>query len=319
MKAIGRFFGTFITIILVFTSLICLLASTFLTSTKDILSTDTVADMVKQIDFKELMGEQVHEEISSVLEQTGIPNEYVDYVLENEELKEYMGNYMAEGIDYILYEKEPPVISEQEVTNLLSNSFDQVITELENHNIEVSTQLTKEQQEQIHEQIEVYVPQIVEKIPEVENLIEDKISENEEVQNAKQKLEELRDLNEKVQFVYQMQPTILLLAILQLALIIVLKRKNFRFIKWLFLPFMALAVILGILNAKAPTLVQQYYPEEMGFMRSFIDSTLNSIFGVWKQSAQIYFILAILLVVAQITVIGVSIYKNRRRKDMDVL
>lgn len=319
MKVIGRFFGTFITIILVFTSLICLLASTFLTSTKDILSTDTVADMVKQIDFKELMGEQVHEEISSVLEQTGIPNEYVDYVLENAELKEYMGNYMAEGIDYILYEKEPPVISEQEVTNLLSNSFDQVITELENHNIEVSTQLTKEQQEQIHEQIEVYVPQIVEKIPEVENLIEDKISENEEVQNAKQKLEELRDLNEKVQFVYQMQPTILLLAILQLVLIIVLKRKNFRFIKWLFLPFMALTVILGILNAKAPTLVQQYYPEEMGFMRSFIDSTLNSIFGVWKQSAQIYFILAILLVVAQITVIVVSIYKNRRRKDMDVL
>lgn len=319
MKVIGRFFGTFITIILVFTSLICLLASTFLTSTKDILSTDTVADMVKQIDFKELMGEQVHEEISSVLEQTGIPNEYVDYVLENAELKEYMGNYMAEGIDYILYEKEPPVISEQEVTNLLSNSFDQVITELENHNIEVSTQLTKEQQEQIHEQIEVYVPQIVEKIPEVENLIEDKISENEEVQNAKQKLEELRDLNEKVQFVYQMQPTILLLAILQLVLIIVLKRKNFRFIKWLFLPFMALAVILKLFIIKAPTLVQQYYPEEMGFMRSFIDSTLNSIFGVWKQSTQIYFILAILLVVAQITVIVVSIYKNRRRKDMDVL
>ena len=319
MKAIGRFFGTLITIILVFTSLICLLASIFLTSTKNILSTDIVTDMVKQIDFKELMGEQVHEEISSVLEQAGIPSEYVDYILEDEELKEYMGNYMAEGLDYILYEKELPVISEQEVTDLLSNSFDQVIIELENHNIEVSTYLTKEQQAEVHEKIEIYVPQVVEKIPEVESLIEDKISENEEVQNAKQKLEELRDLNEKIQFVYQMQPTILLLAILQLALIIVLKRKNFRFIKWLFLPFMALAVILGILNAKAPTLVQQYYPEEMGFMRSFIDSTLNSILGVWKQSAQIYFILAILLVVAQITVIGVSIYKNRRRKDMDVL
>ncbi len=319
MKAIGRIFGTLVTIILVFTSLICLLASTFLTSTKDILSTDIVANMVKQIDFKELMGEQVHEEISSVLEQAGIPNEYVEYVLENEELKEYMGNYMAEGIDYILYEKELPVISEQEVTNLLSNSFDQVIIELENHNIEVSTQLTKEQQEQIHEQIEVYVPQIVEKIPEVESLIEDKVSENEEIQNAKQKLEELRDLNEKVQFVYQMQPTILLLAILQLVLIIVLKRKNFRFIKWLFLPFMALAVILEILNAKVPTLVQQYYPEKIGFMRSFIDSTLNCIFGVWKQDAQIYFILAILLVVAQIAVIVVSISKNRRQKDMDIL
>mgnify|MGYP001081864288 CR=1 FL=1 len=319
MKAIGRIFGTFITIILVFTSLICLLASTFLTSTKNILSTDIVADMVKQIDFKELMGEQVHEEISSVLEQAGIPSEYVDYILEDEELKEYMGNYMAEGLDYILYEKELPVISEQEVTNLLSNSFDQVITELENHNIEVSTYLTKEQQAQVHEQIEIYVPQVVEKIPEVESLIEDKISENEEVQNAKQKLEELRNLNEKIQFVYQMQPTILLLAILQLAFIIVLKRKDFRFIKWLFLPFMALAVILGILNAKAPTLVKQYYPEEMGFMKSFIDNALNSIFGVWRQSAQIYFILAILLIVAQITVIGVSIYKNRRRKDMDVL
>ncbi len=319
MKAIGRIFGTFITIILVFTSLICLLATTFLHSTKDILSTNIVADMVKQIDFKELMGEQVHEEISSVLEQAGIPNEYVDHILEDEELKEYMGNYMAEGLDYILYEKELPVISEQEVTNLLSNSFDQVITELENNNIEVSTYLTKEQQNQVHEQIEIYVPQIVEKIPEVESLIEDKISGNEEVQEAKQKLEQLRELNEKVQFVYQMQPTILLLAILQLVLIIVLKRKNFRFIKWLFLPFMALAVILGILNAKVPTLVQQYYPEEMGFMRSFIDNTLNSIFGVWKQDARVYFILAILLVIAQITVIGVSIYKNRRRKDMDVL
>lgn len=319
MKVIGHFFATLITIILVFTSVISLLASTFLTSTKNILSTDIVTDIVKQIDFKELMGEQVYGEISSVLEQTGIPNDYLDYVLENEELKEYMGTYMAEGLDYILYEKEPPVISEQEVTNLLLSSFDQVITELENHNIEVSTYLTKEQQEQVHQQIEIYVPQVVEKIPEVESLIEDKISENEEVQEARKKLEELRDLNEKVQFVYQMQPTILLLAILQLALIVVLKRKNFRFIKWLFLPFMSLAIILGLLVAKIPPLVQQYYPEEMGFLKSFIDSTLNSIFGVWRQNAQIYFILAILLVVAQITVIAVRIYQNRRPKDMDVL
>lgn len=283
------------------------------------ISTDIVTDLVKQIDFKELMGEQVQAEISSVLERTGIPNEYVDYVLENQELKEYMGIYIAEGLDYILYEKEPPVISEKEITKLLSNSFDQVITELENHNIEVSTHLTKEQQDEIHEKIEVYVPKIVEKIPEVESLIEDKVSENEQVQEARKKLEQLREMNEKVQFVYQMQPTILMLAILQLALIIVIKHKKFRFIKWLFLPFTALAVILRMFYEKVPPLVQQHYPEEMGFLKAFIDRTLNSIFEIWKDGTQLYFILAILLVIFQVTVIGIHIYQNRRRKDMDIL
>ncbi len=314
----GLFIGIIVTILVVASSIL-LLAHTFLASTRNILSTDIVTEMVKQIDFKELMGENVQNEISSILEETGIPSEYVDYILENEELKEYIGNYMAEGLDYILYDKELPVISEQEITKLLSNSFDQVIYELENHNIEVSTYLTKEQQEEVHQKIEVYVPKIVEKIPEVETLIENKVSENGKAQEIKQKLEQLRDTLEKVQFIYDMQPTIMLFAILLLALIVVLKREKFRFIKWVGLSFVMTSIVLGLLNAKIPSLVQQYYPNEVGFMRSFVDSTLNAIFRVWKQNAQIYFIIAILLIILQIVVIALSVYKNRRQKDMAVL
>lgn len=313
MKAIGHFFGTVLTIILVLNSLICLFIFTVLNSTKNILSTDIVTDIIKKIDFKELIGEEAQKEIYYILEQTGIPNEYVNYVLENEELKEYMGNYITEGLNYILYEKDPIIISEQEIINLFSNSFDQVIMKLENHNIEVSTHLTKEQQKQIHEKIEIYVPQIVEKIPEVENLIEDKINQNNELQDARQKLEQLREINRKIEFMYKLQWKILLLAIFQLMVIIILKRKNFHFIKWLFLPFMSLTVIFKLLTVKIPSLILQYYPEKIGFMKSYINSILDSILKVWKQYIQIYSILAIILIILQILVIY-----NKRKKIGDL-
>ncbi len=319
MKTVGHFFINIIVMILIITSCISLLTFTFLSSTKDIISKETIVELVKEIDFIELMGEKAYNEIVSILEQIGIPSDYIDYILENESLKEYMGNYIAEEVSSILYDKELPVISEQELANLLSNGLDQVVIELENQQIEVSTYLTEERQEQIHEKIKIYVPEIVAKIPEVERLIETKISGKEEVQEGKRKLEQLREINKKVQFVYQMQPTIFLLSILQFALIVVCRRKRFRFIKWVCLSFLLTSIILGLLSKKVPALIQQHYPEEIEFIKTFIDNTCNSIFEVWKQNAQIYFIIAISLIILQIIVIFFSIYKNRRQKDMAIL
>lgn len=319
MKTIGRFFVQVLVLILVVTTCVSFLALTMLQSTKKLVSTQTIVEMVKQADFKELMGDRIQNEINGILEKTGIPNEYIDYILENDELKEYMGTYIAEGVEYILYEKEPPVIAEQDLVTLFSNSFDQVVTELENHKIEVSTVLTKEQQQQIHEKIEEYVPEIVEKIPDVEAFIEEKLEGNKEVQEIKQQLEELKKLIANLEMVYDWIPLLSLSILFQIVLIGLLKWRRFHFFKWIALIFFANFVGLEILLQKVPQLVEQHYPAELNFVREFMNYCFTSIYQIWEQNKTICLVIAVIAMLLQITTFGIHLYKNRRQKDMERL
>lgn len=319
MKFVGRFFSQILVFIFVITACMSLCVLTFLKGTEHLVSVDNIIRLVKQLDFKELMGSEIEGQIYELLEQTGLPSEYVDYILENDQIKEYMGSYIAQGIEYILYDKKIPIVEEKEVTEIISNSFDQMIQELENNNIEVSTYLSKEDQELIHQKIEYYVPEIVEKIPEAEKLIENKISENKDVQNAKKKLEKFREIVFIVQKIYQFRPFISIAIIVQLGLIIVLKLGRFHFIKWLLLPFIGTSFILKLLNTKIPTFIKSHYPIELNFMKDFIDDIMQPIYTVFSTTANLCFVIAILFIVLQLLLWGLKIYNNRRKKDMATL
>ena len=116
----------------------CLLVLTLLNSTKLVISIDHITSVVKKMEFKELIGHKIESEIYEILEQTGLPGRYVDYVLASDSFKEYIGNYFAAGMENFVYGKKLPVMSEVELTKVIIESFDQMVKKIESNEIEVS-------------------------------------------------------------------------------------------------------------------------------------------------------------------------------------
>ena len=113
-------------------SLILILAYTILNVTENLISKDNIVNTVKNIDIVELIGEDKKQEIYSSLEKADIPTEYIDVMLEDEELKETLGEYIALSFEYVISNREIPNIDENKVTEVLIASFDRVIEEAEN-------------------------------------------------------------------------------------------------------------------------------------------------------------------------------------------
>ncbi len=319
MKFVSRFFSQILVLILIGTTTLSLLLLTFLNSVQNFLSKENIIQTAKQLDFKQLMGEQLQSEIYDILEQTGLPNEYVDYILENDEIKEYVGNYVAEGINYVLYEKEPPVISASELTTTLSNSFDYVIHQLENHNIEVTEYLTEDDQILIHQKIEYLTPKLVEKIPEAEEFMEKVIAQNKDVQAGKQKLEQLQQFIKIIQKVFQYKSLLSISIIIQMIGIVLLKLEHFHFIKWLLIPFIGTALILGWLCDHVPIWIHKYYPQELEPIRSYMEGMLEKVYIIWRHNGSLCFTVFLLLIILQMLIWIVLMHYRRRKKDMAIL
>lgn len=319
MKVASRFFSQLLVFIFIITTCISLLLLTFLNSTQNLLSKENIINTVKQFDFKQLMGDQIEEEIYEILEQTGLPSEYVDYILENEQLKEYIGVYLAEGVEYVLYDKELPVLSAEKLTNTLSDSFDYVLHQLEQHHIHVSEYLTEQDQLLIHQKIEYYTPRIVEKIPDVESWIENKIESNSEVQAAKRKIEQLRMVIHLIQKIYQYKWILSIGIVIQIILIVILKLGHFHFIKWLCIPFMVTSLILGRLCDYVPVWIHKHYPKELEFVQIYIEEMLEKVYAVWRHNGSLCFTIFLLLIILQMIIWIVRMHYQRRKKDMAIL
>lgn len=319
MKAVSRFFSQILVFVFIVTTSISLLLLTFLNSTQNLLSKENIINTVKQLDFKQLMGDQIQEEIYEILEQTGMPSEYADYILENEQLKEYMGVYLAEGVEYILYDKEPPVLSEEELTNTLSDSFDYVLYQLEQHDIDISEYVTEQDQILIHQKIEYYTPRVVEKIPDAESWIENKIESNSEVKDAKRKIEQLRMIVKMIQKVYQYKWILSIGILIQIMLIVILKLGYFRFIKWLCIPFMATSFLLGWLCDYIPVWIHNHYPQELEQIQPYMEGILEKVYAIWRHNGSLCFTVFLLLIILQMLIWIVRMHYHRRKKDMAIL
>ena len=91
MKYVLYFFGSLICVILSWCVAIFLITLTMMNSTEFLLKEDLVKQLVIDVDIANLVGEDSFKEINDLLEDSGIPKEYVNQVIENKEIKEYFG------------------------------------------------------------------------------------------------------------------------------------------------------------------------------------------------------------------------------------
>ena len=264
---------------------------------------------VIDVDIANLVGEDSFKEINDLLEDSGIPKEYVNQVIENKEIKEYFGEYASDAVNYVLYQEKIPTIEEKELTDMLIKSFDKVVEEVNNTDKKISDQDIKK----VHSTINKYVPKIIKEIPNAQELIDEELKDNAEYQNTRKEIEKITEVIDNVKKAYEYKYVLVILAVVGLALMLLIKFKSSKLFNWLRSPFFTAGLIFVLLIVEATTLMKHFFPSQLSFLRVFIDNNLNQLTSIWKRDAIIYFSIFVVLVALKIVL---SIIKNKRENEI---
>ncbi len=302
MKAIRQFF----VILFVITTFMSLLLLTLIGSTQLLFAKKNMIELVKQVDFRELIGYQVEDDIYQLLEQAGLPSQYVDYIIEDQNVREYIGTYLAEGMESLLYKKAPATIDSNELYNVFIESMNQAFITFEEDTIE-EEHLTKQDQQRIHQKLEYYVPKIAEKIPSFETLLETKVIET----TKNKELKQMKLTIQTLQNFYKWKPILSIFILLQLFLIFLLKIRNFKYIKWFMAPFLLTGIALYYFKMQLPPLIRHYFPRNLVFMKDFLEQTMQTIYTSWDRTILICVSLSALFLLLQFLIHFVQIQQER--------
>lgn len=155
---------------------------------------------------------QVIEEMYSLASQFSVSEEDVDSIIDSDIVKEIIGYAVGNLTDYIINGTDTTVLSEDDIYNLISDNLDDI---LEENNIS----LDDGQKEKFLREIEKQLPDIVEAIPTSEDIVGSNYS----------------DSIEQIQMIFSdtTKTALCVGLIISGVLIIILKWKNFEWVKYL--------------------------------------------------------------------------------------
>lgn len=215
----------------------------------------------------------------------------------------------------MLGSKEIPTINEKDFSNILHETFDTVVKEVENNNVQMNEYLSGENQKKVHEKIDEYVPKIIEELPEAEDFISEKINENETISETQKEYYEMQKNIETFQNIYQKRNLFLISIIIIIIIIIALKWKNLRFIGW-FIFLSILCSINFLLIAKIISFVfSNYLPSDNLALKNIMTPSIKLLEKSYLNAFIITFILTILLIGIKI---GIMIYKRKKLTTKEV-
>ncbi len=279
-----------------------------LDTTKSLVEEDNIKNIIKEINIEELIGTETEDKIYEILEKTGMPKEYADYILKSSEFKEYVGKYTAEGIELILNHKEVKKLDKKETTDVIVSSWNQALEEAKKNNIDVEEYITEEEQNKIIDKIEEYTPEIIDKVMDLENTIKTKID-----RRYQDKIEKINNTLEMIRKIYNCQSLLKVFIIVEFIIIILLNiKKTFKNIAF---PFGINAFLLFTINFIIPIAINHYYPVEFNFMKSIFEAIIHNLMFEWKNIGIIFVIVFILLIIIQIILNTVL---KKKPKDMEI-
>ena len=279
-----------------------------LDTTKSLVEEDNINNIIKEINIEELIGTETDDKIYEILEKTGMPKEYADYILKSSEFKEYVGKYTAEGIELILNHKEIKKLDKKETTDVIVSSWNQALEEAKKNNIDVEEYITKEEQNKIIDKIEESTPEIIDKVMDLENTIKTKID-----RRYQDKIEKINNTLEMIRKIYNCQSLLKVFIIVEFIIIILLNiKKTFKNIAF---PFGINAFLLFTINFIIPIAMNHYYPVEFNFMKSIFEAIIHNLMFEWQNIGIIFVIVFILLIIIQIILNTVL---KKKPKDMEI-
>lgn len=288
MKKFGAFLKSFVSVMLIIISIVLLHGYILLQGASNLLAKDTIANMVKEMDIVELVGEEGKDELYQSLEETGIPKEYADSVLENESLKELASDFLSGAIGYAIDGTEMPKLEAEQ----LSTTLKDVVKGLD------SSIISEKEKENVLKEIDKNMDEIVKLANEMQDELTAELGEDstlrEDLENDPSMKLVLNVYDKRVLFLVGAGVALLIVALLNL--------KQFKFMKWLGTTAIVNGVSFLFVWKAIPTLAYSLAAEEIKEVKSIFDVALKAVTNTYLIAAIIAFVLGILFITGYILI-----------------
>lgn len=288
MKKVLGFFKNFLAVILVITSFLGMQGYVLLNSIAKLTSKENITNMVEAMDFTTIIGEEDKKDIYKELEQAGIPKEYVEPVLENEKLKETVGNFVSDVLVSAINEEKLPTIDEKKLTTDLKDVFDTVVKEVG------TDKITEKEIKEVHKAIEEYTPELVKYVNNSKDELETYIKENVSIENEIEKDPTMKQFYH----VYQKRSYFMYGALISFALLIALKWKDLKFVKWCAASIILSAIAFLAIGSLLPILANAIATGELAELKSMIDVSINMMKNSYLWKGIMSFIIGVLMIIS---------------------
>lgn len=267
-------FKDILVFVLSFTLLILMFVYSLVLSLSNFLTVDNITKSLKESDFtafyKDSNGNET-EIISSfriLLENTGVPTSAIDEVVNSEETKEFIGQYVSNSIEASINETEQKPLEEQDVVELVRGNMEIITKDLEEEGIEVSEEIQNEILTLTYENAHI----LTENMPTGEEIIT--LTGNDKI-NELTTLSKLL-LSDKTKF------TLLISIGANLLFLILLRLKKFRFLKTISAPLIINAIILVVISMFFNDYITNFILNSSETLKivfsPFMDSLFNTLF-----------------------------------------
>lgn len=236
---------------------------------KQIVSYLQDADISFLMDSYNGVQSELYQNVLKYLEAINVPEETMEEVLNSESTKKFVGKYLANVFDYLIYQKEDLSITKEEVLKLVEDNLKVISSSLQAKGLSLS----EEEQAQILKYATDYSNQILEFFPTAEQIIT-KLLDKDTVVFSKITLEDftsfLRFITDP--FIFS-EVFILLLLFLMILFFINRGKRCFYFKKYFF--FYALILVFG--EILLGTVVKEQFMNRVAHAAAFINYMINEI------------------------------------------
>ncbi len=241
MKVVKGIISTILTLIVIpiLMVFIVYVSATTITSRKNVESIIKNVNVSRFLVDKDGEYNDLGKEIKEELVDNGLPEGVVDEFINSKQIRDFFSDYAVEVVDFVLYDKEMEELKAEDISKLINDNVDSIVTKLRERKVEGYEELTDEKIAKFKSNVDEISQEIANSIPELEESIDDP---------------DVKDAFKIVRFIFGKAVYAALISTIAILLVFIflLNLKRFSFLIWfgvIFIlssaPFVTLTAILS--------------------------------------------------------------------------
>ena len=174
MKVVKGIISTILTLIVI----PIMMAFIVYLSVNAILSKDNIEKVIKRVNVSDFLVDEDGEyteagkEIKDDLIKNGLPEEVFDEFINSKEITDFVSEYAGNVTDYILRGKELEELNADDISNLINDNVDKIVTKLKDRRVEGYEELTDEKVAEFKSHVNEISKEIADSIPSIKEEME---------------------------------------------------------------------------------------------------------------------------------------------------
>lgn len=174
MKAVKGIISAILTLIVI----PIMMAFIVYLSANAILSKDNIEKVIKRVNVSDFLVDEDGEyteagkEIKDDLVKNGLPEEVFDEFINSKEITDFVSEYAGNVTEYVLRGKELEELNAEDISSLINNNVDTIVTKLKDKKVEGYEELTDEKVAEFKSHVNEISKEIADSIPSIKEEME---------------------------------------------------------------------------------------------------------------------------------------------------